>query len=73
MEVQQSDGIECAWRCYEAIASADNVLTGQALWRAFGRYWRRVAGSAAYGCNRARPRATLRGSSVGEHAECVEG
>jgi len=54
MEV--SDGWICARRCYEAMAGAD-VEVGQALWRAFGRYyWRsRDGGVERTACSTARP------------------
>lgn len=53
MEIDRdTDGQIAAQRCYEAIAEAGDLETGQALWRAFGKYHRksleRTAGD--YGC-----------------------
>lgn len=40
MEVQ-TNGRRSAQRCYDEIAKTGDVETGQALWRAFGRYYRK--------------------------------
>jgi hypothetical protein len=39
MEIESDDGRTQAWRCYDAIATVRDVEDGQALWRAFGRYF----------------------------------
>jgi hypothetical protein len=38
MEVQQSDGIECAIRCLDALVTTEDFETRLALWKAAKRY-----------------------------------
>jgi hypothetical protein len=75
MEVQQSDGIECAIRCLDALVTTEDFETRLALWKAAKRYANRdrLERTAGLEVHRPLPRAVLRGCSTGEARNLVEG